>query len=90
MLYLLHFERPYKHARHYRGYTRGLLDRLACHRAGNGARLMEVVTGAGIPWVLARTWPRGTRTLERQLKNHNNGPRLCPICREERHAHRSL
>lgn len=46
--YLIHFERPYRHARHYLGWTVDLEARLAKHRAGNGARLLRVATAAGI------------------------------------------
>lgn len=78
-VYLLHFERPYKHARHYRGYTDDLTARLAAHANGSGARLMAVIHAAGIGFTLARTWP-GTRTRERQLKNQGGAARMCPIC----------
>jgi predicted GIY-YIG superfamily endonuclease len=79
VVYLIHFDRPYHHARHYMGWTADLENRLDAHAGGNGARLMQVVAEAGIGWRLARTW-RGDRTLERRLKRRHNGPRLCPIC----------
>jgi predicted GIY-YIG superfamily endonuclease len=83
-VYLLHFERPYKHARHYLGFAEDLERRLELHRAGRGARLMEVVVAAGIGFELVRTW-EGDRTLERLLKNRHNAPaRLCPLCRADR------
>jgi len=79
-VYLLHFARPYRHARHYLGYAEDLERRLARHRAGTGARLLEVISEAGITWRLVRTWS-GSRTLERQLKGRHSGVRLCPLCR---------
>jgi predicted GIY-YIG superfamily endonuclease len=79
VVYLLHFERPYKHARHYVGYTDDLDRRLAEHRSGSGARLLAVIAEAGIGWTLARTWPGG-RDLERAIKRAGHTPRLCPIC----------
>ena len=82
-VYLIHFNRPLAHAHYYMGWTTNLEKRLAAHETGNGSRLMEVITQAGIPWRLARTW-RGSRSLERRLKNQKNGPRLCPICQEIR------
>lgn len=90
MLYLLHFDTPLAHARHYLGYTRngGLERRLAEHRAGNGARLMAVVQLAGITWELARTWPEGDRTLERRIKNQGGLSRFCPTCRATGSYHR--
>lgn len=83
MLYLLHFQTPYKHARHYLGYTRdgaSLPERLKAHQNGQGARLMAVVRAAGINFALARTLP-GDRGRERYLKRMKFTPRLCPICR---------
>jgi predicted GIY-YIG superfamily endonuclease len=79
--YLLHFERPYRHARHYLGYASDLDARLAEHRAGRGARLIQVIIRAGIDFTLARTW-EGDRALERQLKRRHASPRLCPLCRK--------
>jgi hypothetical protein len=80
-IYLIHFDRAYQHATHYLGWTGvgKLEDRLAAHRAGRGARLMEVVKNAGIDWKLARTW-QGDRNRERQLKRQGGKSRLCPIC----------
>ncbi len=81
-VYLLHFDTPYRHARHYLGWTENLDQRLARHRAGDGARLMAVITDAQITWRLARTWD-GTRRAERRLKNRGGHARICPICRNE-------
>lgn len=80
VVYLLHFDRRFKHAGHYLGYAEDLDRRLASHRAGNGARLLQVVAQAGIGFTLARTWD-GNRALERRLKNRKEAPRLCPLCR---------
>lgn len=94
MVYLLHFDKPFigqrrnEHAqrvqvaRHYIGTTRSLNKRMADHRAGRGARLMQVITEAGIGFEIARTWPGG-RHVERYLKDRKNAARLCPICRGE-------
>ncbi|MCI0390329.1 MAG: endonuclease [Acidobacteria bacterium] len=77
--YLIHFDQAYKQARHYMGFTDDLEARLERHRAGNGARLMEVITAAGITWRVARTW-QGDRKLERRLKRRKSAPTFCPIC----------
>lgn len=79
MIYLLHFDRAYKHARHYTGWTSDLTARLDEHAAGHGARLLAVVAEQGISWQVARTWP-GTRTRERQLKTQGGAARRCPLC----------
>ena len=79
-VYLLHFDTPLKHARHYTGWSANLALRLAEHASGHGARLTEVVASAGIGWSLARTWPGVTRTFERKLKNQGGASRRCPLC----------
>src|SRR5579859_6374649 len=78
-VYLIHFERRYRHAGHYLGSTSDLEARLAAHRDGYGARLMEVIQEEGIVWEVVRTW-EGGRDVERALKRRHNGPHLCPIC----------
>lgn len=79
VVYLIHFDEPYKHARHYIGSAVDLDKRLEEHARGTGSRLMAVIMAAGIPWQLARTWDGG-RQLERRLKTLGGAARLCPIC----------
>jgi predicted GIY-YIG superfamily endonuclease len=79
-VYLLHFDRPYRHARHYTGWAADLDTRLAEHAAGRGARLLQVVKDAGIGWTLARTWTGATRATERRLKRTGGASRYCPRC----------
>ena len=83
VVYLVHFAEPYRHARHYTGWTADLDARLKLHRAGGGARLLQVIASAGIEWTLARTW-EGSRARERQLERQGGASRRCPICRAER------
>lgn len=82
-VYLLHFERPLHHARHYLGFTTALDERLEAHRAGRGARLVEVFTALGIGFEVVRTW-RGDRHFERRLKRQKHSWKHCPRCRAER------
>ena len=84
MVYLLHFETAYRHAKHYTGFCEDgrLPERLEEHRTGRGAQLMEVVTGAGISFRLARTW-EGDRKTERR-KKHRGASRHCPLCQAAR------
>lgn len=84
-VYLLHFDKPYKHARHYLGFAEHLDARLEHHRNGTGARLMQVIKDNGITWQLARTWQGKDRNFERMLKNRKYTPRLCPICNPNNH-----
>jgi len=79
VVYLLHFDQPYKHARHYTGWSEDLLDRLAQHATGQGARLMAVIRQAGIGFILVRTC-EGTRRTERAIKNDGGAVRFCPLC----------
>ena len=78
-IYLLHFDRPYRHARHYTGWTTNLPDRLAAHRNGQGARLISVIIQAGIGFTLARTW-QGDRCRERLITRQGGAARRCPAC----------
>ena len=81
-VYLLHFDAPYRHARHYVGYTDNLPRRLEEHRKGTGARLMEVIKDAGIGFTVARTWA-GDRATERRKKRSGSRALLCPLCRAQ-------
>ena len=60
VIYMLHFDQPYRHARHYVGWTDDLLDRLDTHARGHGARLVAVIWHAGIGFTLVRIC-EGTR-----------------------------
>lgn len=88
VVYLLHFDRPYKHARHYLGYAENLERRLRQHRKGTGARLMEVIRGAGIDFKCVRVWDDGTRSMERKLKKWKKSSQLCPCCTSARKLER--
>lgn len=78
-IYLVHFERPYQHARHYVGWSSQMERRHKDHANGNGSKLLAAVRAAGIPWVIARTW-QGTRTEERRIHSARANCRKCPIC----------
>jgi len=84
-VYLIHLDRPYKHAGHYLGWASNLDARLAHHAGGTGANLLRVARNAGIGWQLARTW-NGDRSRERQLKKQGGRSRLCPICKDPERA----
>lgn len=82
-VYLIHFEEPYHHAKHYVGFTDNLDQRLKEHKQGKSARLMEVVKQAGIAWECVRTW-NVDRKFERRIKTgYHAVPKLCPICNPE-------
>lgn len=76
-VYLIHFSTPYKHARHYLGFTKmSVRERFEQHVTGHGARLTKVAVAAGISLILARVWKGEGRSFERTLKNRRNVPRL--------------
>lgn len=70
MIYLLCFDKPYKHAKHYLGWCedKEFPNRLEKHIKGNGARLTAAASKNGISFTLARIWPKGDRHLEKKLK----------------------
>lgn len=80
-VYLLHFETPYKHAKHYVGYSKDIDARIELHRQGQAARLTQVIKAAGISFVEAKRWRNKSQAFERSLKNRGGASRYCPICR---------
>jgi len=79
LVYLLHFDRPVGHARHYMGCSNHVVKRLTDHAEGRGARLVQVARNRGISFVVARTWLGGW-PLERRLKRMGGLGHLCPVC----------
>lgn len=80
-VYLIHFDKPFKHAKHYLGYAKDVPKRVARHRSGAGAKLLRAVQQAGIGWEVVRIWPEGGRATERKLKGYGGRSKLCPVCR---------
>jgi len=89
VIYLIHFSRKLAHAQHYLGSTSDLETRLSDHRNGCGARLMQVVREVGIEWSCVRTW-KGSRLVERKIKNRKHADRLCPVCAGEKAMRRCI
>lgn len=79
-VYLLHFERPLRHAQHYLGWALDHEARLRDHLAGKGSRLVAAVVAAGIGVELVRTWEGVDRHFERSLKNGSHRHH-CPRCK---------
>ena len=84
--YLLHFEQPIGHSRHYLGWTNNLGKRLSSHLDGKRERcvLTHEARLRGIGFQLARVWEDVTIEHEKRLKSWKNNPKLCPICQRER------
>jgi len=82
-VYVLHFDEPLRHSRHYVGSTNVLQKRLISHARGTGSRLCEVLHERQMDWRLATLYVVNSthvRKLERYLKSQHNGPRYCNIC----------
>lgn len=81
-IYILHFDEPLHHARHYIDFSQHIDKRMACHEAGNGSKLMKAIKGKGISFKVARTFP-GDRTFERKLHRFKKIKNYCPFCKEK-------
>lgn len=85
-VYLLHFidaagnHAKHGHAGHYVGFTENLPQRLATHRSGRGARLLQVVLEDGLSFVVVRLWTGVTEAEEQRVKNLGGAARCCPVC----------
>lgn len=82
-LYILHFTKPYHHARHYIGSTSDFNARIASHRAGKTGKLIAAVLQAGIDFHAFVIGPGG-RDDERILKRQKNAARYCPACKNSK------
>lgn len=87
-IYVLHFVKPYRHARHYVGFTedadaaRRVREHVEAKRDGGGASpsgLVRAVVHRGIEVRLVREI-EGTRSDERKIKDSKATGRFCPEC----------
>ena len=88
-VYLIHFDKPLHHARHYLGFSEDLLGRIQKHRNGQSAEFMRAIAKEQISWHVSRIWD-GDRTFERMLKDQHNASHLCPTCIQEKVFERTL
>lgn len=84
MIYVLHIDPPFHHARHYVGWTKdgNVEKRVREHITQTGShpsKLIGAALAAGRTVTLAGTLP-GDRTEERRLKNLGGASRYCPRC----------
>ena len=88
MVYLIHFDEKFKHARHYIGFVDHNLEaREKKHRDGTGAKILKAVNNAGINWNIVRVWKDGDRNFERSLKNRKKSSDICPCCNKNCKEH---
>lgn len=84
-VYVIHFDEPFHHARHYVGWTAGddVDERMLRHTRGNGSRLLRAVNGEGIGWTVVRVWHNADRHFERWIKEQKQTAGFCPVCSEQ-------
>lgn len=82
-IYLIHFDRPLAHAKHYLGWCRGdhFDKRIRSHILGNrGAKIVKAAVAAGIGFSVVATIENVDRNFERKLKNRGSCAKWCPHC----------
>jgi len=84
-VYIIHFDEPFHHARHYVGWTESadVDSRMERHGKGNGSRLMRAVSGEGIQWRIVRVFYNADRHFERWIKEQKQTSTFCPVCSEK-------
>lgn len=81
MVYLYHFDKPYRgHAQHYLGSTNNMQRRHQEHLSGHGSPLIRAALDVGIRLTLIPLYPDEGYGLERAIKWQKNNRRICPIC----------
>lgn len=79
-VYLIHFQEKLAHAGHYLGKAENIAERLARHKAGRGAKLLQVLKQKNINFEVVRIWENVSPNFERKLKTAGHNNKLCPIC----------
>jgi len=87
-VYVIHFNQPYRHAKHYTGIAKNIKSRMREHASGNGARLLQVLkeNNIGFKYSIIKEFPdfSSAHTYEKYLKTKIKKPqRYCPICKEQ-------
>lgn len=86
-VYVLHFDPPYKHARHYIGFCEKEVNtRLATHCNGNGNPLVKAAVAAGSKITVAHVFKGADRTFERKLKNRRDVCKWCRLCKRKQRS----
>jgi hypothetical protein len=88
MVFLLHFDPPYRHARHryVSALDRATLDRqLAAVHNGGGNGLLFAAKANGVAIEVVRSWDGG-RCRAQQLRKCGSAARACPTCRPRLHV----
>ena len=83
-VYVLHLHPPFRHARHYIGWTDGadVAERLIEHERGEGSVMLRHAARAGVRFEIAHVFVGADRHFERRLKNRKDVCRWCRLCRK--------
>jgi len=82
MVYLLHFDRPFRHMRHYVGAAADLLAlELLIANPGMHTRSSMLIAAkkAGVRFTIGRIWRGGAERAD-LVRSHQNHTRHCDIC----------
>ena len=90
-LYVIHFDKPYKHAKHYTGIAIDVDKRIKEHKGGYGSKLMAVITknNIGFKCNIIGEYPTYSiaKAEEKRLKTKVKQPKkYCPICIENKNC----
>ena len=90
-LYVIHFDRPYKHAKHYTGIAIDVEKRMKEHSGGYGAKLMKAIkeNNIGFRYNIIGEYPdySSAKSEEKRLKTKVKQPKkYCPICIENKNC----
>lgn len=90
-VYVIHFDTPYKHAKHYTGIAINVPKRIKEHRGGYGARLLQVLKEHNIDFQYAIINQfenfSEAHAEEKRLKDKVKQPkRYCPFCKGENYV----
>lgn len=70
-----------RYARHYIGWTQGLVDGRLVTYLGETAPLVRAAVEAGLKVEIADTWPIVGREFAEALRRRKDAPRVCSQCR---------
>ena len=85
-VYIIHFDPPYKHARHYTGISLNSQDRFIEHDNGTGGNLTRIAKNHGVKFIL-NVIATGLSFYEAHAKEklikHKGSKIYCPICKQK-------
>ena len=90
IVYIIHFNEPYKHAKHYTGITNDFYLRMKAHLKGKGAKLPYIVLKSGIGmkffiWKNNLNFKEAKKEEKRIKKVIKNTARICKYCKQKKY-----